>query len=445
MSSNTREQTFLRVKRRRDEYPPSTIRLELLGGWNLPVQRSEVNEDENVNSVAALYGAPSGETSNTSRSSQGFSLRSLSTTTLADSRHSNLSTTSTVQTQGISNRRRTTTPAAVWKRVEDLEGDAIMSANSNSIGGFGGNKRCRVVDAILEGDGPTSKRRKLTVLGEVKPEDTKTKPKKKKSNVYRVLDPVTRLVDDSLDMVHAGDRPVAEHYTFVTTDPRLANNSRSWLMHQNRGGTLLHACAHWNDVETSHAVLQQSLLGMADAVDEDGRTPYEVAQLCCHESMVEMLEAFGADTTNFVYDMFVPEEIPLVDATTHSVMREEWDPLNKSTLESATVMSGDNKAIKYSSMQQQPLDMAILDTSRLLELQGGVGYWTEDGDLILEVEPHHMMGAAEFGHDSEEEYNEDDIDSNCEDYGGNDYPEDESWDEEFLHEAPAHDDDSYEC
>jgi Transcription factor Iwr1 len=58
----------------------------------------------------------------------------------------------------------------------------------------------------------------------------------------------------------------------------------------------------------------------------------------------------------------------------------------------------------------------------------------------------------EFGHDSEEEYHEDDVDSNCEDYGGNDYPEDESWDEAFmhhedeafLHEEPESDDNSYE-
>jgi Transcription factor Iwr1 len=152
--------------------------------------------------------------------------------------------------------------------------------------------------------------------------------------------------------------------------------------------------------------------------------------LCSHESMVGMLEAFGADTTNFVYDIFVQEEIS-VETTTHST-HVEWNPLNKSSIDSVTASGVTSSKL---SGAQQPLDMAMLDASRLLELQGGVGYWTEDGDLILEVEPHHMMGmATEFGHDSEEEYNEDDIDSNCEDYGGNDYPEDESWDEEFLHE-----------
>lgn len=93
--------------------------------------------------------------------------------------------------------------------------------------------------------------------------------------------------------------------------------------------------------------------------------------------------------------------------------------------------------------QQQPFDFSHIDTSRLLALQGGVGYWTEDGELILEVEPHHMIGLHhEYDHDTDDdEHDEDDIDSNCEEYGGNDYPDEDyddlHWEEQFLREEPV--------
>ncbi|CAB9523023.1 expressed unknown protein [Seminavis robusta] len=441
-SSPMMEQTLLRVKRRRNEHPPSTIRLELLGGWN---RTNDENDSDGANS----------------NNNNKTPLRSSSTATLADSRHSNMST-STNQTQPVNNTSssRYTTAAAVWKRVEVLDADGPAAA-------FTGEKRCRVVDAILEGDGRSTKRRKLTVLGEFKQDnnntDNKTK-KAKKSNIYKVLDPVTRLVDDSLNMVHSGDKTVGDHYNFITTDPRLATEARSHLLYRNRGGTLLHACAQWNDVETAHDLLRKSLPGMADAVDDDGRTPYETAQLCGHESIAGVLEAFGADTTNFVYDMFVPEEIQVVSATTSNnnnnapqqlqsasttnmstdleEEEEPWDPLKKSAVEpmgTSTTKSSNNGG---NGNHPPTPDLSLVDTSRLLELQGGVGYWTEDGELILEVEHHHVV-SAEYGHDSDDDYDEEDIDSNCEDYGGNDYPEDESWDQEFLHEEPDIEDDPY--
>jgi len=471
-----REQTFLRVKRRRNENPPSTIRLELLGG--LSVRRHDENI-ENSNSSNASNNNNNGMVENGHNNAYPTTLRSSSTATFADSRHSGTST-STSQTNNLtgnnsySSSRRTTTAAAVWKRVEETEGDPWQT---------GGEKRCRVVDAVLEQDGRSTKRRKLTVLGEASVEEGRMMSNNnmsggnhKKKNIYKVLDPLTRLVDDSLTMVHSGDRPAAQHYSFITTDPRLAVHARKWMLHWNRAGNLLHACAHWNDVELAHDLLQKSLTGLADAVDEDGRTPYEIAQMSDHQSVAEVLEAFGADTTNFVYDMFVPEEIEVETQPTQPVMMtmtttntelpqqgkmsdddDDFNPLVKTgvngngmnpiSAENPFGTVSANSGVAASALPQHPStstqparpDLAMVDTSRLLELQGGVGYWTEEGELILEVEPHHML-AAEFGHegdDNEDYEDEDDIDSNCEDYGGNDYPdEDESWEEEFLHEEP---------
>lgn len=310
----------------------------------------------------------------------------------------------------------------MWKRVEDLEGEGQHP------------KRGRVVEAIFESDGPSTKRRKLTVLGEAKEESSVAATKKKPNNFYKVLDPISRLVDDSLTMVHSGEKSIADHYRFVTTDPRLATNSRQWLVYQNRGGNLLHACAQWNDVECTHDLLRQSLTGLVDATDDDGRTPYETAQMCSHDSVVEVLEAFGADTTNFVYDIFVPEEIQVEETTTTQPKEEEWNPLEKTAI-------GSNDGAAAS--EPPPPDMTMVDASRLLELQGGVGYWTEEGDLVLEVEAHHMMGITnEFGYESEEDCGEE-IDSNCEDYGGNDYPDEASWEEAFLQEEPTLEEDPF--
>lgn len=513
-----REQTLLRVKRRRNENPPSTIRLELLGGWN--VRRHDENESsqtgqsqgqsqqDNASASASMTRTDTTNTNtNTSMSTDTNAnnnnnsrhkyppFHSSSTATIADSQHSSVMSTSSTQTtnnvnNNINNNNTNAAPppprrtaAAVWKRVEVLEGESpSAAAYSSSFALDGEHKRCRVVDAVLEQDERSTKRRKLTVLGELNPggnvDDLTNKPGsgggRRKPKAYRVLDPVTRLVDDSLCQVQMGETSTTQHYSLITTDPRLATHARTWMVYGNRAGNLLHACAQWNDVELAHDLLRQSLPNLSDATDGEGRTPYETAQLSGHESICEVLEAFGADTTNYVYDIFVPEEIELepMEATatedgnnnsnTNNDMQataedDNWNPLEKTPIgggsgggggdyplaASAAVARAYNSAAgQNKSGPATAPDLSNIDTSRLLELQGGVGYWTEDGELILEVEAHHMLGMAnEYDHDTEDEFGEDDdIDSNCEDYGGNDYPDedfDSHWEEQFLRVEPV--------
>ena len=52
----------------------------------------------------------------------------------------------------------------------------------------------------------------------------------------------------------------------------------------------------------------------------------------------------------------------------------------------------------------------------LVQMEGGVGYWNEKGELILETAP--------IGYHSDID-DEDEYDSNCEEYDGNDYPEED--------------------
>jgi hypothetical protein len=53
-------------------------------------------------------------------------------------------------------------------------------------------------------------------------------------------------------------------------------------------------------------------------------------------------------------------------------------------------------------------------------LTSGVGYWTPEGELVLEAD---SADRRRHHNHEDEEYYEDDVDSNCEDYDANDYPD----------------------
>ena len=54
----------------------------------------------------------------------------------------------------------------------------------------------------------------------------------------------------------------------------------------------------------------------------------------------------------------------------------------------------------------------------VMVLKGGYGFWNEHGELILEVAPTGLETCSDI------DDNDDEHDSNCEDYEGNDYPDD---------------------
>ena len=57
----------------------------------------------------------------------------------------------------------------------------------------------------------------------------------------------------------------------------------------------------------------------------------------------------------------------------------------------------------------------------LVQMRGGVGYWNEKGELVLETLPHQ--------HDFDSDIDEEEYDSNCEDHNANDYPDEEDEEE----------------
>lgn len=264
--------------------------------------------------------------------------------------------------------------SAVWKRLS-MDQDK--------------KRTYRIVDALLEEEGRETKRRKLTLLETSEREaDFPSVVKVRRKMALKVLDPLSRSVDDSLQQAHQGTKMIREHYDFVTSNSSLMRDSIKWLAWcHSAGGNIMHACALWNDVEIAGELCQtREVSQLTEAVDGDGRTPYEVAQLSGHDSVCQVLEAFGGDTANYVYDIFCLEE---------------------------------NEEDEY---EEQPMTV---------ELKGGVGYWTPEGELILEAPGKSLASLTHVFKDDEE------IDSNCEEYGGNDYPEDEDWGEDDF--APDQD------
>lgn len=428
--------TILRIKRRRDEEPIPGIRLEgVVGSSNRPLHR-----EEEIGGVKQ----------------DGTILRG-----------TNRSSSNTNNNNNISKKNHTQSSAVLWKRFEPGDDDVARKAGVASSP----SDRFRIVDAMLVDDSDDTvnqdeddigssrrKRRKLTLLdtstttsaevGCARAASNRQSPlhsmmassvgaaavtKSSSRTPLKILDPLTRIVDDSLQEVLAGSKPVAGHYDLLTTDPRFTLQpiqlQKKWLTwSHSSGGNLLHCCALWNDSAVSHQVLQQSrhryeqvttslgggatgvdgghnngtknnnsssILSMMEAVDGDGRTPYEVAQMVGHHDVCQVLEAYGGDTTNYVYDIFF-----LDDGTNYPTGSDD-----------DTMM--ESKGDGHDDDDDDHFPSKIMTA----ELTSGVGYWTPEGELVLEADEKCSRSLS---------YETDgDIDSNCEEYGGNDYPDEE--------------------
>lgn len=357
--------TYLRVRRRRNTESTATLRLD---GLDNPRKRCRDSDGPILDNLADL----------------------------------SLSTSLSVQKS-----QRNDRPVSVfWKKV-NVDNDID---DSPTIMHQRKKRQCRVVDAVLEDEdggeadgeepqnGVRQKRRRLMITDSSKAgvEDLFSREEiKKKKPAYRVLDPAERLVDDSLKEVLAGEVSIELHYKFVTEDSRLACQSRNWLTWCCEGGNLLHACALWNNVETANRLLTRNdLHGLTEANDSEGRTPYEIAVQTGHSQIVTVLEAFGANVTNYVVDIYC------LEGTGTQCNENFQDGIGGHDI----------------ANQQQSSSSNILSC----ELQGGVGYWDEQGELVFEKTYGTISAAA-----AEDVSDADEEDSNDEGWAGNDYPDDE--------------------
>ena len=384
-SGSATTRTILRIKRRRTDTPIPCIRLEGLVNNTVPPENdSGVSARESQHEQDEYYGQKSA--------------------------------------------KRQRSSAVLWKRFDPSDENSANDLGSKRQHEEG--EKYRIVDAMLESgeDGNddnirSNKRRKLTLLdsstiADVPPSDptspsssSSPKKKKKKAKALKVLDPLTRIVDDSLQEVLIGEKTVEAHYRQLTTDPRFTmrgmDSQTKWMTWGLNGGTnLLHCCALWNDASIANELLQRFTgnypgsgsgsvrSAMMEALDGDGKTPYEVAKMIGHENVCEVLELYGGDTSNYVYDIFYLDHDGLVKTRPNDDGVSSWEGA--------------------SDFDEGP----GITTA---ELTSGIGYWTPEGELILETAGDERRGR------SMSQTTEGDIDSNCEEYGGNDYPDEEEF------------------
>mmetsp|Transcript_23694 Transcript_23694/g.65774 ORF Transcript_23694/g.65774 Transcript_23694/m.65774 type:complete len:538 (+) Transcript_23694:73-1686(+) len=266
---------------------------------------------------------------------------------------------------------------------------------------------------------------------------------KSQNRRLKVLDPWTRIVDESLRSVQQGDTTVESHFRQLTTDPRFTlqdvSKQKAWMSWslQEDGTNILHCCALWNDPSVANEVLQyfsnqrhnrahysQLRSELMEAVDADGRTPYEVAQMIGHVRVCEVLEIYGGDTSNFVYDMFYLDRPPTYSQNASCANHCVTNPKNSSNTKhfSKDGTNNFNTAKLYCDHDGANI---VKNITLRAELSNGVAYcWTSEGELVFENYDD------ENEHWDDDQNDGDDMDSNCEEYGANDYPDEDLYDDD---------------
>ena len=402
------QRQYLRVKRPLSEIAPATLRLEGL-------------------QQAAVSVTTHGKQSTTALAFANLSLSSSpslggATAGLANGRDE----PPNERNNKSSSRKRPTT--AILKRVTNV-GDVRLASSSPQE-----TTTYRLVDAILateeeeeNGSGEkivtSNKRRRLTLVESKTLNDHSSLEKilqqtqgaqktirqksKKKKTPIRVLNPLERMVDESLKQVYQGEISPRQHMNYISQDESLSPRFRHWMTWNNAEmGNLLHACALWNDAELAAELLRDYFHGdtgttatskFGTVMDGDGRTPFQVAKLMGHDSVIQVLEAYGADTSNYVYDLYYLDTLnDGDDCATENIAEDD----------------GSMTTNQNSDTNDEDQDLLYC------QLQGGYGYWDEEGRLMLEAMNNRLLEDDLL---DDEDY--DDEDSNEEAHVANDYPD----------------------
>jgi len=315
-----------------------------------------------------------------------------------------------------------------------------------------------------------------------------TNKKKKKSTL--LLSPLDRMVNDKLtsllsshDNIHHHAQ-IMQYIQFLQYDlPRYNNSSQHKTNYINfqctkNGSTLLHICALHNDVQSTKLALQHGADVLAR--DEDGCTPLHLADLIGSDAtLVQVLreemehrqlqlqdELKVANKVedkeeDYVYDVYCLEEneddndendCQNKQKGTTTIKEEKKDEVlspkkvatgptsdttatestSITTPDVTTAASAATKEKEQSSNNDTNMETTTKESSpskqpTKIQLQNTIGYFDDDGKLVLE--PSNIISVNKMGVDSDDE-NDDDYDSNNEAFDGNDYPEDEDSNDE---------------
>ena len=267
------------------------------------------------------------------------------------------------------------TNTLTWKRIETSLSEAATEKESRK-------RSLKYVDATLNRIDP--KRQKLALTLEKSPTSKNSlSPRPRAKNA--ILDPTYRLIDQKMKQIQEGSSTLQQYLDFLEHDERVMHDTNrflSWTLPD--GSNVLHLAALWNNVEEARYILMSYPKALCiDSANVNGQRPYQNAILAGNDQVAQLLVSFGADTHDYVYDVF--------QLVTEQEQEEQIDPT-------------------------------------YVELRGGVGYLNEHGELILET-----LCPEDYGHDSDDDFaqEDDDVDSNAEDHEHNDYPDEES-DEDYA-------------
>eukprot|EP00978_Attheya_sp_CCMP212_P001481 scaffold3127_cov52-Attheya_sp.AAC.1 len=113
------------------------------------------------------------------------------------------------------------------------------------------------------------------------------------------------------------------------------------------------------------------------------------------------------------------------EATASSSQHDEEiraEPPSPSRVTKSAATAANTNASDNNDGEESSEDSSAFDAPQTVELKNGIGYWTENGELILETQMDDIAGDADMYDDLPDV--EEDHDSNDEDYEGNDYPDD---------------------
>ena len=283
-----------------------------------------------------------------------------------------------------------------------------------------------------------------------------------------IMDPVTRAVDASLRAVFRHEKTVMQHLTYLRMDSLVLSmgpfQSTKWMKFLNHAsscstsngtsssgtttyGTVLHAAAIFNDLDGARCALE---LGIdVSLLDGDGHTASVVAETVGSTGVAAFLSSHIAmngndehdeeeddDDSDYVFDVYC-----LAGAKESARERDDWDaweqsmggrarapptPSIKDNKEDAKPNEINSYSFGGKNIHQLDGDNCSRSSSEeecRVEIKGGVGYWNEKGELVLEAD---KMNGGKGGANGDESFTEaDDHDSNDEAYEGNDYPEDD--------------------
>ena len=191
------------------------------------------------------------------------------------------------------------------------------------------------------------------------------------------------------------------------------------------GLTAVHQFIHYlNGSNAGKGTTGDTLLELLKIRDGEGRTAMDVAEMLGHQEMLAVLSQFSSsplhhgkeqeeEDEDYIYDLYCVE-----DDRPRDVSSVKNDP--NSGLDQTSALNGDTNVISDQTGDANDHGLEkTADQAVVVNMRGGVGYWNEDGELVIDVfsNENDMTGDSDL---DEEEY-----DSNREDCDANEYPDDD--------------------